>query len=70
MMDRSIEFEVVDIFYYLWDIISAGSEVDLACRPRVKCALNVFRELYQILTKRGISMKLSKGFIRLVCTVS
>ena len=61
--------ECVDKFCYLGDMISCGGGADDAVRNRVKCAWGKFRELAQILTLRGVSLKL-KGKIYVACVQS
>src|SRR4029077_10651902 len=57
-LDTGVEFECVDKFCYLGDMIGAGGGVELAIRLRVRCAWNKFREILSILTSRGASLKL------------
>ena len=40
IMDTRVEFECVDRFCYLGDMIGAGGGVELASRMRVRCAWN------------------------------
>jgi hypothetical protein len=68
-MDTGVEFECVDRFCYLGDMIDAGGGAELASRMRVRCAWNKFRELSPILTARGASLKL-KGKIYKACVRS
>jgi hypothetical protein len=57
-LDTGVEFECVDKFCYLGDMIGAGGGAELATRLRVRCAWNKFREILSILTSRGASLKL------------
>ena len=66
---NGVEFECVDRFCYLGDMVSAGGGADLASRTRVRCAWNKFRELGPVLTERGASLKL-KGKIFTACVQS
>jgi len=69
VMDTGVEFECVDRFCYLGDMIGACGGAELASRMRVRCAWNKFRELSPILTARGASLKL-KGKIYKACVRS
>ena len=69
MLDSGVEFECVDRFCYLGDMIGAGGGAELASQTRVKCAWNKFRELSPILSARGASLKL-KGKIYRTCVRS
>jgi len=69
VMDTGVEFECVDRFCYLGDMIGAGGGAELASRMRVRCAWNKFRELSPIVTARGASLKL-KGKIYKACVRS
>jgi hypothetical protein len=61
--------EGVDKFCYLGDMIGCGAGAADAVRMRVKCAWGKFRELYPILTVRGMSLKM-KGKIYGACVQS
>ena len=60
------KIEVVDKFCYLGDMIGSGGGVEQTSRTRVRCAWVKFRELSQILTKRGVSLKI-KGKLYNTC---
>jgi len=45
VLENGEEFECVDRFCYLSDMISAAGGADLAFRTRVRCAWNMFKEL-------------------------
>lgn len=68
-LESGVEFECVDKFCYLGDMIGAGGGAGLACGTRVRCAWNKFRELSPILTARGASLRL-KGKIYKACVQS
>jgi len=69
MLENGVEFESVDRFCYLGDMISAGGGADFVSRTRVRCAWSKFRELEPILTAREASLKL-KGKIDTMCVQS
>ena len=52
------KIEVVDKFCYLGDMIGSGGGVEETSQTRVRCAWVKFRELSQILTKRGVFFKI------------
>ena len=52
------KIDVVDKFCYLGDMIGSGSGVEETSQTRVRCAWAKFRELSQILTKRGVTLKI------------
>ena len=52
VLDRDVEFQLIDRFCYLDDMISAGGGAKMTSRMRVTCALNKFRELSPIQTSR------------------
>ena len=56
VLDQNVEFEFVDRFCYLCDMISAGGGAEQSYRMRVRCAWRKFRELSQILTSRAASL--------------
>ena len=56
------KIEVVDKFCYLGDMIGSGGGVEEASQTRVRCAW----ELSQIVTKRGVSLKI-KGKLYKTC---
>ena len=58
VLDQNVEFESVDRFCYLGDMISAGGGAELSSRMRVRCAWSKFRELSPILTSRGASLNI------------
>ena len=60
------KIEVVDKFCYLGDMIGSGGGVEETSQTRVRCAWAKFRELSQILTKRGVSLKI-KGKLYKSC---
>jgi len=66
IMDTGVEFECVDRFCYLEDMIGADGGAKLASRMRVRCAWNKFKELSPILTARGTFLKV-KGTIYKAC---
>src|SRR5207249_11024987 len=69
VLDRGVEFECVDRFCYLGDMIGASGGADLASQMRVRCAWSKFREIQQILTARGASLKV-KGKMYKACVRS
>ena len=69
VLDQNVEFESVDRFCYLGDMISAGGGAELSSRMRVRCAWSKFRELSPILTSRGASLSI-KGKIYKACVQS
>ena len=60
VLDQNVEFESVDRFCYLGDMISAGGGAELSSRMRVRCAWRKFRELSPILTSRGASLNIKE----------
>ena len=56
VFDQNVEFEFVDMFCYLGDMIDAGGGAELSSRMRVRCAWSKFGELSSILTSRGASL--------------
>ena len=56
------KLELVDKFCYLGDMLGSGGGVEEASRMRVRCAWAKFKEHSQLLTKRGVSLKI-KGKI-------
>ena len=69
MLDQNVDFEFVDSFCYLGDMISAGGGAELSSRMRVRCAWSKFRELSPILTSKGASLSI-KGKIYKACVQS
>ena len=51
------KLEVVALFCYLGDMLSAGGGCELACTTRIKTAWKKFRELLPILTSRHLTEK-------------
>src|SRR6187399_1793910 len=66
VLDQNVEFEFVDRFCYLGDMISAGGGAELTSRMRVKCASI---KLSPILTLRGAYL-IIKGKIYKACVQS
>ena len=62
MFDQNVEFEFLDRFCYLGDMIGAGGEAELSSRMRVRYAWSKFRELSPLLMSRGASLMI-KGKI-------
>ena len=62
MLETDVEFECVDRFCYLGDMIGAGGGAELASTVRVRCAWGKFWELSGFLMGRGVSLKI-KGKI-------
>jgi len=69
MLEDAVEFECVDRFCYLGDMISESGGAEQASRMRMRCASKMFRELSPILTAKGASLKL-KGKIYKACIQS
>jgi hypothetical protein len=69
LTDQGVEFEHVDKFCYLGDMLGAGGGAGDAVRTRIRCAWAKFRELCPILTLRGASLK-AKGRIYSACVRS
>jgi len=69
VLEQGVEFDQVDKFCYLGDMIEAGGGAEDAVRTRVRCAWNKFRELCPILTTRGASLRM-KGKIYCACVRS
>ena len=67
--DGISKFDAVKKFCYLGDMIGAGGGSEEASRARVKSAWCKFRQLAQILTKRGASL-LMKGKLYSACVRS
>jgi len=55
-LETGVEFECVDRFCYLGDMIGAGGGADLASTVRVRCAWGKFWELSGFLMGRGVSI--------------
>ena len=68
-LDEKVNFEMVDQFCYLGDMIGAGGGVTAASRTRVRCGWKMFHELAPVLTLKGASFKL-KGEIYKTCVRS
>src|SRR3989442_7190093 len=66
MLGAREEFEVVDKFCYLGDVIGKGGGAEEASRARVRCAWGKFRDLRMLLTTRGASLRV-KGKIYRAC---
>ena len=56
VLDQNVEFESVDRFCYLGDMISAGGGAELSSRMRVRYAWSKFTELSIILPSRSASL--------------
>ena len=69
MLETGVEFDCVDRFCYLGDMIGAGGGADLASTARVRCAWGKFWELSGFLIERGPALKL-KGKIYKACVQS
>src|SRR6266568_4244113 len=65
-IEQGVDFEMMDRFCYLGDMIGAGGGVEEAIRARVRCAWAKFRELSPILTTKGASLKV-KGKVYRAC---
>ena len=65
----SIEYEVVDQFCYLGDMLSAGGGAEASTIARVKSAWKKFRDLLPLLTRRVFSHK-AKGRLYQACVRS
>ena len=61
--------EVVAIFCYLGDMLSAGGGCEIAVTTRVKTAWKKFRELLPVLTSRHLSYK-TRGHVYSSCVPS
>src|SRR3989442_2630968 len=66
VLEAREEFEVVDKFCYLGDVIGKGGGAEEASRARVRCAWGKFRDLRMLLTVRGASLRV-KGKIYRAC---
>ena len=60
MLETGVEFECIDRFCYLGDLIGAGGGADLASIVRVRCAWGKFWELSGFLIGRGVSLRLKE----------
>jgi hypothetical protein len=69
MLETGVEFECVDRFCYLGDMIGAGGGAELASIVRVRCAWGKFWELSGFLMGRGVPLKI-KGKIYKACVQS
>ena len=65
----SIEYDVVDQFCYLGDMLSAGGGAEASTVARVKSAWKKFRDLLPLLTKRVFSHRV-KGRLYQACVRS
>ena len=64
VLEDGSRFECVYNFCYLGDMIGAAGGVGEASTSRVRCAWGKFRELSQILTKKGVPLKQKGQFYR------